>query len=276
MRAALVLVVAAACSTATADLPDASPGEPGEPDQPPPPPPPPPPDPAIVDLDGDGLDDARELAIAADYMPFISLDPTDGCKRSGLLVRVRKHPMDPTKVLVVYDHLFERDCGISSHVGDDEVFAVAIDPTRPAPAGILAIKTASHQGSLCERVSECSTCGGTDGRPACDLVQGRPVIYPSRDKHGQYATRAQCPTFGTCLDLCTLATQPHRPPLANAGEPGKPLVSNLTTQGFINPANGWTEAALMNVDPWAPGDFGGAGSIADDLVDPTFVPAPCR
>ena len=59
------------------------------------------------------------------------------------------------------------------------------------------------------------------------------------------------------------------------GEPGKPLIENLTTQGFINAANGWTEAQLMNVDPWAAGDFGEAGSIAGDLVDPLFVPAVC-
>jgi hypothetical protein len=188
---------------------------------------------------------------------------------------VRKHPADPTKLLVVYDHLFEKDCGLGGHVGDDEMFGVAIDPSKPAPAGILSVKTASHQGTLCQRISECSTCGAGDSRPACDIAQGRPVIYPSKDKHGQYATKGQCPVFGTCFDTCTLATTPHRPPLANAGEPGKPLISNLSTEGFITAANGWTEAALMNVDPWAMGDFGGAGNIAGDLVDPTFVPALC-
>ena len=266
--AALALVLAAACGNADpAGAGDDAPAGPdaGPADAPP-----------IVDRDQDGLDDAYELAIAADYLPFVSLDPGDGCSRSGLLVRVRKHPADPAMLLVIYDHLFEADCGLGGHVGDNEVFGVAIDPSKPAPAGILSIKTASHQNTLCERITECSTCGGADGRPACDLAQGTPVVYASKDKHGQYATKAQCPLFGTCFDTCTLAGTAHRPPIANAGEPGKPLILNLTIDGFITAANGWTEAALMNVDPWGTEDFGGAGNIAGDLEDPVFVTAPCR
>jgi hypothetical protein len=66
------------------------------------------------------------------------------------------------------------------------------------------------------------------------------------------------------------------PPVVNAGEPVHHLVTDLTTQGFIT-ANGWTEAALIHFDPWNPTmDFGGAGNIASDLVDPAFVAAPCK
>ncbi len=57
----------------------------------------------------------------------------------------------------------------------------------------------------------------------------------------------------------------------NAGEPGKPLVNDLTTDGFINAAEGWTEPSLMSYDPWSGQDFGTAGNVADDLVDPAFV-----
>ncbi len=260
-----VLALAAACGA-----PDGGPGDradapAGDPDAPA----------SIVDRDQDGLDDAYELEVAADYLPFLSVDPDDGCARSGLVARVRKHPADPAKLLVVYAHLFETDCGLGGHVGDNEAFGVAIDPGVPPPAGILAIKTASHQGTVCERVTECSACGGADPRRACDVAAGRPVLYASKDKHGQYATKSQCSLFGTCFDSCTLAPTPRLPPIVNAGEPGKPLLSNLSTEGFINAANGWTEAVLMNVDPWAAGDFGGAGNIAGDLVDPTFEPAPC-
>ncbi|HEU0031316.1 MAG TPA: hypothetical protein VFQ53_11835 [Kofleriaceae bacterium] len=233
--------------------------------------------PQPIDRDQDGLDDARELALATAYLPYVSLDPGDGCSLDGYVVRVRPHPQDATKILIVYDHLFETDCGFGGHTGDNEVFAVAIDPARPAPDGILAIKTASHQGTFCERVSECSTCG--DGRDACDRapLDGAmwPVLYASKDKHGQYATKRACPLIGTCLDACTLNPTPKRAPIVNAGEPGHPLVTNLTTDGFINAANGWTKPELMNVDPWATGDFGGAGNIADDLVDPVFAPATC-
>lgn len=237
---------------------------------------PPEPDaPMLVDDDGDGLDDTFELDVANAYLPFLSLDPNDGCRLSGLLVRVRPHPADPTKLSIIYDHLFETDCGLNGHIGDNEAFGIAIDPTLPAPDGILAIKTASHQNTPCQRITECTTCSG-DARRACERAASDnfPILYASKDKHGQYATKGQC-GFGTCFDTCTLATTAHRPPIVNAGEPGKPLTSNLTTNGFINPANGWSKPEVMNVDPWGPGDFGSAGNIAGDLQDATFEPAPC-
>ena len=231
----------------------------------------------IVDDDLDGLDDALELELANDYLPFIALSPDDGCTRSGLLVRVRPHPADATKILIAYDHLFETDCGLNGHTGDNEMFGVAIDPALPPPAGILAIKTASHQNTICERVTECTTCSN-DPRKQCDRAAiGNamyPVIYASKDKHGQYATKSSC-GLGSCFDQCDANPIAHRPPIANAGEPGHPLVSDLTAQGFITAANGWTKAELMNLDPWGAEDFGGAGNIADDLIDPVFEAAPC-
>ncbi len=237
---------------------------------------------SVIDDDADGLEDATELVLASDYLPFIALAPDDGCSRSGLLVRVRPHPADPTKILIVYDHLFETDCGLNGHTGDNEVFGVAIDPALPPPAGILAIRTASHQNTACERITECTTCGD-DSRTQCDraVIAARPnngamypVIYASKDKHGHYAKKSSC-GFGTCFDSCSSNATAHRPPIANAGEPGHSLITNLTAQGFITTANGWTKAELMNVDPWGPGDFGDAGNIADDLIDPTFEAAVC-
>lgn len=268
MKLALVLAVVAACdgqrdvSSEVDAGPDAIDAEP-----------------ALVDLDHDGLDDAYETVVARDYLPYLSVSPDDGCPLDGLVARVRRHPGDPTKLLIVYSHLFEHDCGLTGHVGDNEAFGIAIDPARPAPDGILAIRTASHQNTPCERVSECSTCPG-DGRPACDRVSSGgaqwPVLYASRDKHGQYATMDQCPLLGTCLDVCELAGTRAQPPVVNVGEPTAPLVTDLTAQGFITGANGWSEPALMNVDPWnVTEDFGSAGNIADDLVDPTFTPAAC-
>jgi hypothetical protein len=232
-----------------------------------------------VDNDHDGLDDAREQQLAEQYLPYVSLDPDDGCPRSGMVARVRKHPADPTKILIVYSHLFENDCGLSGHVGDNEAFGIAIDPAVPAPGGILAIKTASHQNTPCERDTECSTCAG-DSRPACDrqIDAGAewPVLYASKDKHGQYAMLGTCTLLDTCFDQCVLDEQRSRPPVVNVGEPTAALVHDLTAEGFITATNGWTASELMNVDPWDGGhDFGGAGNIADDLQDTAFVPAVC-
>ncbi|HEY5920890.1 MAG TPA: hypothetical protein VIV11_04430 [Kofleriaceae bacterium] len=233
----------------------------------------------FVDLDLDGLDDVYEHQLATAYLPFLSIDPGDGCPRSGLVARVRKHPADSSKISIIYSHLFERDCGLAGHVGDNEAFGIAIDPALPAPAGILAIKTASHQNTICERVTECTTCT-SDSRTKCDLAsdggQQWPVLYASKGKHGQYASLSKCSTFGTCFDSCSLNAQRALPPVVNVGEPTHALTNDLTANGFITPINGWTEAELMNFDPWdSTTDFGGAGNVAGDLQDMTFEPAPC-
>ncbi|HUS27076.1 MAG TPA: hypothetical protein VMZ53_01155 [Kofleriaceae bacterium] len=232
------------------------------------------------DSDGDGLADDLEDQLARDYLPFVSLDPGDGCTLSGFVARVRKHPADPTKILIVYSHLFQRDCGLGGHIGDNEAFGIAIDPAVPAPGGIQAIRTASHQNTPCQRTTECTTCSN-DSRARCDFAIDAgaqwPVLYASKDKHGQYATKSGCPLIGTCFDQCTLNSARQVAPIINVGEPAHHMVTNLTAQGFITPANGWTEAELMNVDPWnAMVDFGGAGNIAGDLEDSTFEPAPCQ
>jgi hypothetical protein len=269
MRLAIVAVLAACSSGSGAmDTVDADASVDAAPDAP-----------VKIDRDEDGLDDRDEQRIATDYLPFISLDPSDACPRSGLVARVRPHPADAMKLLVVYSHLFERDCGLSGHVGDNEAFGVAIDPTLPAPAGILAIRTASHQNTPCERVTECTTCSG-DPRAQCDVVldgsASWPVLYASRDKHGQYAAKSKCSLFGTCFDQCTLAAQRARPPVVNVGEPVRPLTNDLTADGFITSANGWSESELMSFDPWdGAKDFGGAGNIAGDLQDSELEPAPC-
>ncbi|HSD90596.1 MAG TPA: hypothetical protein VLB44_23890 [Kofleriaceae bacterium] len=235
--------------------------------------------PITSDVDGDGLADDLEDQLARDYLPYVSLDPGDGCALSGFVARVRPHPKDATKILIVYSHLFQEDCGLGGHVGDNEAFGIAIDPNVPAPAGILAIRAASHQGTLCQRTTECSTCAG-DSRTHCDLATDGgmqwPVVYASKDKHGQYASKSGCPLLGTCFDQCTLNPQRDIAPVVNVGEPTHHMVGDLTAQGFITPANGWTEPSLMNFDPWnAMQDFGGAGNIAGDLQDSTFEPAPC-
>lgn len=225
----------------------------------------------VVDQDGDGLDDGFEAGVAASYMPFLAIAANDACPLGGMLYRVRPHPSAGAYLNVVYDHLFQNDCGTFGHVGDDEVFAVTIDPTKPAPEGILAIKAISHQGTICEKDT---TCGSLPGLTPCSTadVGGKawPVVFSSKDKHGSYADLNVCQTQ-SCFDTCTLPPTSPVLPMQNAGEPGGHLTDDLTSSGFITAANGWTEAGLMDFDPWVDQNFGGAGSVAKDLVDPAFV-----
>jgi hypothetical protein len=236
------------------------------------------PDLAFVDLDADGLDDRQELAWAAAYLPYLSISPNDGCDTMGLLVRVSPHPMDPTLIHIIYDQLYDQDCGLGGHVGDDEVFAVTIDPATPPPAGIVAIKAISHQGTACERDT---TCGRCSGQTACQTLDKAgvawPAVWPSRAKHGSYVDRSMtCTLFTTCLDSCDDNPSPRQPPIVNAGEPGHPLVHDLTTDGFITTQNGWKNMQLFHWDPWVSMNFGGAGDISKDLVDPAFDTPACH
>jgi hypothetical protein len=226
-----------------------------------------------VDEDGDGIPDAREAEWASAYLPLLSIHPSDGCKTHGILYRLSPHPKDAKKMMMRVVVLFDEDCGANGHAGDDEVFGVVFDPQKPAPAGILAVRAISHQGTPCERTTTCGSCRGLS---ACSTATkdgaAYPVVYPSKDKHGLYVDKGTCSTSFVCdFGGCSLATSPPASPMVNAGEPGKPLVTNLTTEGFVTAANGWTKQELMNFDPWKPGDFGGAGDVSNDLVDDAFV-----
>jgi hypothetical protein len=228
---------------------------------------------AGADLDRDGLPDAFEERIAVDYLPSLSLHPSDGCPLGGLAYRVRPHPRDPALLHIVFTYLFERDCGIGSHVGDNEAFGITVNPAKSAPEGITAMKAISHQKTLCEKVTECGSCNGLK---ACDAGDaGRPRLYSSRGKHGGYVDKSVCTLVAICPDDCA-AGERLGVPLVNVGEPSAHLVNDLTDAGFITAANGWTRSELFHFDPWGPVDFGGAGLPADDLVDPSFDTAACR
>jgi hypothetical protein len=243
-----------------------TPGDGPGPDAPPP-----------VDSDGDGISDADEARLMRDYLPYLSVDPDDGCPRAGLLYRLRPHPQAPALVFAAGIMLFETDCGAGGHVGDNEGFALTIDPTKPAPTGILAVRAISHRDTLCENITTCGSCAGLD---ACTTATRNgapyPVVFFSLGKHGGYMSESACDGACFLTNWCSLRATPVEPPLVNAGEPDHPLVSNLTTQGFITAANGWTEADLMNFDPWADVDFGGAGNVRSQLLDAAFVTPTCQ
>jgi len=238
---------------------------------------------ALTDDDQDGLDDAQELAWARAYLPYISHSPTEQCKTGGLLVRVSPHAQDPTLVHIIYDYLYNDDCGtaiggIGGHDGDDEVFAATIDPAQPPPAGIIALKAISHQGTPCERDSTCGKCSGLTACATLPIAGvAWPAVWPSKDKHGSYVDRADsCSAFATCFDECDDATAPTVPEIVNAGEPAHPLIHDLTDHGFITTANGWTHMELFHFDPWKDQTFGSAGNVSQDLVDPAFDTPACH
>ena len=224
------------------------------------------------DQDGDGLDDGFEDAAARAYLPFLATHPDDACALSGMVFRARPHPDDPALLHVVYSRLYERDCGLNGHVGDNEAFGVTIDPRVAPPAGLVALTAISHEGTPCERVTTCGSCAGM---PTCDLVDGRPVLYASRDKHASVVDVGGACSLGSCFDSCALPEMATDLALVNVGEPELPLVSDLTEQGFLRGEQGFSEEALMHFDPWSDAAFGDAGNIAGDLVDPDVLTPAC-
>jgi len=230
------------------------------------------------DSDGDGIDDALELSIAKEYFPYYSLSARDGCARHGVLFRLTPHPEDASKLMIWYVVLFERDCGtagIGAHVGDDEVFGELVDPSKPAPSGILALRSISHQNTTCERVT---TCGSLPGCSACEVANrsGRPypVVFSSANKHGNYVSERACNLWPCDFAACTLSASPDVPPFMNAGEPGMPMTNDLSDKGFVNSDHGWTEGELMHFDPWGGTNFGRAGDLTSDLTDESFLVSP--
>ncbi len=222
-----------------------------------------------ADDDGDGLADDFEQALVRAHLPFLAHHPDDRCAVAGIVFRARPHPDDPDSglVLVVASQLFAVDCGLNGHDGDNEAFACTIDPSLPPPAGLTALVAISHQSTPCERTSTCGTCAGM---PACDrAADGRAILYSSLDKHAGAVDVGGACSFGSCLDTCALPLDSADVPLVNAGEPDAPLVDRLA---FIN--NEWP-ASLRDYDPWGAAEFGSAGIVADDLVDPLLSTPAC-
>lgn len=228
-------------------------------------------DAGIVDLDHDGLDDAWEMQVAQAYLPTLAKHPQDACPLSGIAFRVRPHPQNPALLNIIYDHLFQDDCGATSHVGDNECFAITVNPAKPAPQGITAVKAISHQNTPCQKVTECGTCNNL---PAC--AGARPSLYSSKDKHGGYAVLATCNHILSCLDQCADGVA-ATVPMVNVGEPAAHLIDDLSDGGFITTANGWSKTQLFHYSPWDTAKkFGGAGNVANDFLDPAFVAAACN
>lgn len=224
-----------------------------------------------VDNDDDGLADDFELALVRAHLPFLAHHPDDHCDLAGIVFRARPHPDDDTLVLVVASQLFAVDCGLNGHDGDNEAFAFTIDPSLPPPAGLAALIAISHQRTACERTSTCGSCAGM---PACDRApDGRAILYSSLDKHAGAVDIGGACSFGSCLDSCAMSVDSADVPLVNAGEPDAPLVDTLDVPaGFIDDA--WPEV-LRGYDPWGGAEFGNAGIVAEDLVDPALSTPAC-
>jgi hypothetical protein len=223
------------------------------------------------DEDGDGLDDDFEREIAEVNFPTVWLAQGEPCGTPhGVIYRVRRHPQNPQLIAVTYIVLYGVDCGeATGHLGDAESFAITVDldaqPGAPATVGIAAF---AHAGTTCGSTSSCtaqmatSACAYSDSSAASTpgggaaSAPGEMTIFSSTNKHANYLSLSTC--SDNCFDRCSMGER-ITGPLLNVGEPDHPLVTDLTTQGFVA-GPGW-DASLMHINPWGKTEFGGGGRL---------------
>ncbi len=236
------------------------------------------------DDDGDGLTDAWEDLALDRLRPLRRLDEGESLVDDGSVILG-----DVGRVFAVGDHIrvfvmlgYSSDygsCGgFTGHNGDSERVALdLVDWPDGGPGGVVVANayTAAHEG----------TANDHSRRFAADELDllvfdldprvGEPrwVVFPSRNKHGSYASVEICESISVipCVDedcapdgVDDLAAFDRLPDAVNAGEPDAPRVTALDELGFVGD------------DAWAEQDFcGGLGGsscsapVRDKLtVDP--------
>lgn len=222
----------------------------------------------LTDRDGDWLDDDFEREIAERNFPKVLLQSGEKCGAPhGVIYRVRRHPENPRRIAIVYVVLYGVDCGeLNGHLGDAETFAITVDlDTQPGAAATVGVAAWAHAGTLCASTSTCETAPAT--RECAQSVDGgaptEVTIYASRNKHASYLTTSTC--GNNCFDQCNDGERIVGP-LLNVGQPGQPLVTDLTAQGFVQQADGWN-SQLLHFNPWGTTEFSGGGRLDKPLSD---------
>ncbi len=225
-----------------------------------------------TDQDADGIDDTFEREVAERNFPKVLLDTDEQCAVPwGVIYRVRRHPQNPRRIAIAYDVLNATDCGdLNGHVGDTENFAITVDlDAEPGAAATVGVKAWAHMNTVCGSTSSCETAPGTKlcaSPPGTASSTSEVIIWTSRNKHEAYLSRAVCDD--NCFDSCSVG-QRVTGPLLDVGQPGHPLVTDLTTQGFVQSADGWADE-LLHFNPWSTAEFSGGGRLdtRSDLLAP--------
>lgn len=217
------------------------------------------------DVDGDGLTDAWEDLALDRLRPLRRLDEGEMLLDDPAVILG-----DVGRVFAVADHIrvfmmlgYSLDygsCGgISGHNGDSEHVALDLVDWPDGGAGgvmVTAAYTAAHEGTA----TDASRLFGTDELNLlvfdADPTYGEPrwIVFPSRNKHGTYASIDICENISMvpCLDedcgpdgVEDPAAFDVLPAFVNAGEPESPRVTALDELGFVGD------------DAWADQDFCG-------------------
>ena len=193
-------------------------------------------DTAALDSDRDGLSDALEQALLAQFVPALQVaigdcssrpalfaanlpDPTVQAEDGTLYGQVTPRPATasaPPSIEIHYYHLWRKDCGRFGHDLDAEHVSVLLRPA-PEPGQWRAAYwfAAAHQDTVCDasQIARASTLQAEDYGASVSISAG---------KHASFLNPALCPR-GCGGDSCL-----HNAPLSpagvvNLGEPGAPM-----------------------------------------------------
>jgi hypothetical protein len=215
--------------------------------------------PTCPDVDGDGLNDTFEDRVLTALRPVLMLHPDEPALTDGstlaLVGRVSLSSADPLVVLVTVMIGWSEDygsCGLTTHHGDSERFAMqlvpAFDPdaTALATVDVTALYTAAHEGTLTD--SGRTFTGSTlqaDITVVDDDGHPRFALFPSLRKHATYGNASLCESASQipCVkETCTTLLEGVGtvPTIVNAGEEGAERVGPLDDVGFAGD-HAWLE-----------------------------------
>ncbi len=195
------------------------------------------------DLDGDGMDDAEELALANALMPTLVWAKGEQCGAHDALFQV--HPASPGHLKIVYALIFPEDCGFrSSGFGGH-------------PGDVQEINLDAVLGDAGWRVASIDLPWHEPFDP-----HGPARLFVSEGKHHIYPNLASCAGgrfFG--LDHCGdgAVERPFLAPESNVGEVNHPLVTTLERYAKGPWAEGYAKETA-----WGPSLFGDAAFCGGD------------
>lgn len=205
-----------------------------------------------TDLDDDGLTDRWEdLALEA-LTPRVRFDEEEKLFYDPEAVftavgRVSPVPENPARIRfhLVIAHARDYGCmGFGDHDGDSERVLLdleAVDSPSLGDAVLVQAYTAAHECTVSDHSARYTGAGLEELEFEDDPITETPrwVIYSSRNKHATYITKEICePVFTGCFESCgpDRVRDPLlfdlRPLVANVGEPGAPLLEELSALGF--------------------------------------------
>lgn len=204
------------------------------------------------DKDGDGLVDAWEALVLEHLRPRVELDEeeamlTDAKGHFAIVARVtpRDAALGAKSTVIAYMMLgYARDygsCGITAHNGDSERVALELR-VDGGDAFVRKAYTAAHEGAVTDdgHVYEGAALA-TDLRYLDEAKGPRWLVFPSANKHATYASIEACEAHSSvpCVQedcgadgVADRSAYRVLAPFANAGEPSKPLLTDLASVGF--------------------------------------------